>query len=159
MIENDHLGSSTEAMRTHRFDFENSRSVRKTLNNNELNLVTDQRFWLKQWFPAGAHSCRLKKTGFTHCYLRISVLSSQTIHTCFAVAFRTQASITKYIFWIFSVFHLYDVLLFLSCKTLANEISGNSSLQMPTFMLLAGGEVASAAASARLKSLGERGTT
>ena len=45
----------------------------KTLNNNDLNQVTDQQFSLKQWFPEGAHSCRLRKTGSAHCYLRISI--------------------------------------------------------------------------------------
>ena len=44
--------------------------VRKTLHN-DLNQVADQQFSLKQWFAAGAHSCRLRKTGSAHCYLRI----------------------------------------------------------------------------------------
>ena len=48
------------------------RNVWKTLNNNDLNQVADQRFSLKQWFAAGAHSCRLRKSGSAHCYLRIS---------------------------------------------------------------------------------------
>ena len=38
---------------------------RKTTNKNDLNKVAEQRFSLKQWFAAGAHSCRLRKT----CYI------------------------------------------------------------------------------------------
>ena len=58
-------------------------------------------------------------------------------------------------YFIYTMFYCFCL-----CKTLANEISGNSSLQIPTLTLLAGGGgVASAAASARLKSLGERGIT
>ena len=45
---------------------------RTTTNNNDLNHVADQRFSLKQWVAAGVHSCRLRKTGSAHCYLRIS---------------------------------------------------------------------------------------
>ena len=41
---------------------------------NALNQVADQRFSLKQWFAgrfaAGAQSCRLRRTGSAHCYLR-----------------------------------------------------------------------------------------
>ena len=44
----------------------------KTINNNDLNHVADQRFSLKQWVAAGVHSCRLRRTGSAHCYLRIS---------------------------------------------------------------------------------------
>ena len=44
----------------------------KTSNNNDLNQVAHQLFSLKQWFAAGAHSCRIRKTGSAHCYLRIS---------------------------------------------------------------------------------------
>ena len=44
----------------------------KTLDNNDLNQVTDWQFSSKQWFVVGAHSCRLRKTGSAHCYLRIS---------------------------------------------------------------------------------------
>ena len=43
----------------------------KTLNKNDLDQVADQRFSLKQWFAAGAHSCRLRKTGSAHCYSTI----------------------------------------------------------------------------------------
>ena len=45
----------------------------KTLNNNDLNQVADQQFSLKQWFAAGAHSCRLRKPGSGHCYYRFFV--------------------------------------------------------------------------------------
>ena len=41
---------------------------RRTLNGNDWNQVADQRFSLKQWFAAGAHSCRLRKTGFTRYF-------------------------------------------------------------------------------------------
>ena len=44
----------------------------KTLHKNDLNQLVHQRFSLKQWFAVGAHSCRLRKTGSAHCYLRIS---------------------------------------------------------------------------------------
>lgn len=40
----------------------------KTLLNHNLNQVTEQRFSLKQWFPVGARSYRLRKTGSVHCY-------------------------------------------------------------------------------------------
>ena len=43
----------------------------ETVNSNDRNQVADQRFSLKQWFTAGAHSCRPKKTGSAHCYLKI----------------------------------------------------------------------------------------
>ena len=33
--------------------------------------VADQRFSLKEWFVADAYSCRLRRTGPAHCYLRI----------------------------------------------------------------------------------------
>ena len=42
-------------------------SVRKTLNNNDLNHIADQRFSLTRWFAAGARSCRLRKTGSAYC--------------------------------------------------------------------------------------------
>ena len=45
----------------------------KTLNNNELNHAADMRFSLKQWFDAGAQSCRLRKSGSGHCLFRLSV--------------------------------------------------------------------------------------
>ena len=45
---------------------------RKILNNNALNQVADQQLSLKQWFAAGVQSCRLRKSGSGHCYLRIS---------------------------------------------------------------------------------------
>ena len=48
-----------------------NRLVRKTLHNNDLNQVADQQFSLKQWFAVGAHSCRHRKTGSAHCYLKI----------------------------------------------------------------------------------------
>ena len=104
------------AAETRRFDFENW----KTLNNNDRNQDADQRFSLNQWFAAGARSCRFRKTGSGRYYLTIivvlsnlvpsvlsfksplapergpwergCVLSSQTIHASFAVAFRTQVS-------------------------------------------------------------------
>ena len=44
----------------------------KTLDSNDRNQVADLRFSLKQWFAVGIHSCRLRKTGSAHCYLRIS---------------------------------------------------------------------------------------
>ena len=47
-------------------------SVWKTLNSNDLNQVADRRFSLKQWFAAGAHSCRRRKTCSATRYLRIS---------------------------------------------------------------------------------------
>jgi len=51
-----------------------------TLNKNDLNQVPDQRFSLKQWFSAGAHSCRLRKPGSGYCYLRwLNTVSSTCI--------------------------------------------------------------------------------
>ena len=44
----------------------------KAFNSKNRNQVADQRFSLKQWFSAGAHSWRLRKTGSAHFYLRIS---------------------------------------------------------------------------------------
>ena len=38
---------------------------------HDLNRFANQRFSLKQWFAVGAHSCKLRKTGSGHCYLRI----------------------------------------------------------------------------------------
>ena len=43
----------------------------KTLNINDRNQVADERFSIKQWFAVGDHSCRLRKTSFAYCYLRI----------------------------------------------------------------------------------------
>ena len=40
----------------------------------DRNQVADQRFSLKHWFAAGAHSCRPRKAGPAHCYIRISEL-------------------------------------------------------------------------------------
>ena len=48
---------------------------RKTLNINDRNQAPDQRFSLERWFAAGAHSCRLRKTGSAHFYLKISMIS------------------------------------------------------------------------------------
>ena len=45
---------------------------KETLDSNDRNQFTDQRFLLKEWFATGAHSCRLRKTGSAYCYLRIS---------------------------------------------------------------------------------------
>ena len=55
-------------------------AVGMTWNNNDLNHVADQRFSLKQWFAAVAHSGTLKKTGSAHCYLRIFKLKVATFH-------------------------------------------------------------------------------
>ena len=54
----------------------------KTLNNTDLNQVTDQRFSLKQWFAAGACSCRFRKTGSEHCHLRIFVCVCVCVCVC-----------------------------------------------------------------------------
>lgn len=50
------------------------------LHNNDLNQVSDQRFSLKRWFATVAHSCRIRKPGSGHCYLRSSGLCLVTFH-------------------------------------------------------------------------------
>ena len=42
-------------------------------NAGDRNEAVDHWFSLKQWFAAGAHSYRLRKTGSAHCYFRISL--------------------------------------------------------------------------------------
>ena len=44
---------------------------KKTLDSNDQNQVTDQRFSLKRWFAGGAQYCGFRKpAGCGHCYLR-----------------------------------------------------------------------------------------
>ena len=50
---------------------------RQTLNDNDLNQVADMRSSLKLCFAASTHSCRLRKPGSAHHYLRISTADSQ----------------------------------------------------------------------------------
>lgn len=53
----------------------------KTLNNIDRNHqdVDQAAVFVKQWFAAGAHCCRLRKTSSAHCYLGISVLKHQRV--------------------------------------------------------------------------------
>ena len=48
-------------------------------NNNDLNKVADKWFSFKQWFAAGAPSCRLRIAGFAHCNLMISPKMSSSL--------------------------------------------------------------------------------
>ena len=47
-------------------------SICKSIDTTSMLLIAARIFLLKQWFASGAHSCRPRKTGSTHCYLGFS---------------------------------------------------------------------------------------
>ena len=49
--------------------------------SNNRDQAAEQRFSLKQWFAGSANSRRLRKTGSSHCYVRVFTDERLTVGT------------------------------------------------------------------------------
>ena len=71
------------------------------LNNNYRKQAAYQGFSLKQWFAVGAHSCRLRKAGSSHCYLRISEHQRHSVMPLYVVSWPSWVFMSAEDVWMY----------------------------------------------------------